>query len=106
MPRGRQSSRVEPLPPEWATEIRPRILDRDGWSCQREISFNGTKCGAYAYRVDHIIPAHLGGTDEDENLEALCDGHTRIKDSHEGGKAAQARRPKRNRPPEAHPGLL
>jgi 5-methylcytosine-specific restriction enzyme A len=106
MPRGAQSSRVEPLPPNWETEIRPRILTRDGYSCQREISYDGTKCGVYAYRVDHIIPAHLGGTDEDDNLEALCDHHTRQKDSAEGGRAAQARRPKRTRPAEKHPGLL
>lgn len=106
MPRGRTSSRVEPLPANWDSEIRPRILQRDGHSCQREISYDGTKCGRYAYRVDHIIPAHKGGGHEDANLEALCDGHTRIKDSREGGEAAQARRPKRQRPSEPHPGLL
>lgn len=105
MPRGRQSSRVEPLPPNWASEIRPRILARDGHACQQEISYDGTKCGAYAYRVDHITPAHLGGGHEDDNLQALCDTHTRIKDSTEGGRAAQAKRPSRRRPTEPHPGL-
>lgn len=106
MPRGRTSSRVDPLPPDWDTVTRPRILRRDGYSCQQEISFDGTKCGRYAYRVDHIVPAHLGGGHEDDNLQALCDTHTRIKDSTEGGRAAQARRPKRTRPSEPHPGLL
>lgn len=106
MPRGRQSSRVKPLPPNWYTEIRPRILNRDGYSCQWEISYDGTKCGAYAYRVDHRIPAHLGGTDDDTNLWTLCDHHTRQKDSAEGGRAAQAKHTPRKRPADKHPGLL
>ena len=106
MPRSRRSSRTKPLPKNWRTEIQPRILARDNHACQWPISYDGTTCGAYAYRVDHKIPAHLGGTDIDENLWALCDHHTRKKDSAEGGRAAQARRPKRDRPAEKHPGLL
>lgn len=106
MPRGRRSSRTRPLPPNWRTEIQPRILDRDDRSCQWPIADDGTICGQYAYRVDHKIPAHLGGGDDDANLWALCDHHTRKKDSTEGGKAAQARRPKRQRPAEKHPGIL
>jgi 5-methylcytosine-specific restriction endonuclease McrA len=106
MPRGRHSSRTRPLPANWRTEIQPRILDRDQHACQWPIAYDGTKCGAYAYRVDHKKPAHLGGTDEDANLWALCDHHTRKKDSAEGGRAAQALRPKRARPQDPHPGLL
>ena len=106
MPRGRHSSRTTPLPANWYTEIRPRILARDGHACQQEISYDGTRCGAHAYRVDHIKPAHLGGTDEDHNLQALCDAHTRAKDSAEGGRAAQAKRASKLRPAEPHPGVL
>ena len=106
MPRGRRSSRVVPLPPNWAIEIRPRILARDNHTCQWPIAEDGAICGGYAHRVDHRTPAHLGGGDEDSNLWALCDFHTRKKDSSEGGRAAQAKRIPRNRPIERHPGML
>jgi 5-methylcytosine-specific restriction protein A len=106
MPRGRHSSRVIPLPKTWATEIRPRILQRDNHACQWRVADDPTICGQRAYRVDHKKPAHLGGGDEDANLWALCDFHTRKKDSTEGGRAAQAKRIPRNRPAEKHPGLL
>lgn len=106
MPRGRQSSRVIPLPKNWATEIRPRILARDNHTCQWLIAEDGTICGQHAYRVDHKKPAHLGGGDEDWNLWTLCDTHTRRKDGIEGGRAAQAKRIPRNRPIERHPGML
>lgn len=105
MPRGRASSRVVPLPPNWYSEIRPRILTRDGHTCQWPISRDGTRCGDPAHRVDHRTPAHLGGTDDDTNLWTLCDHHTRRKDSSEGARAMHARRPKRQRPTERHPGL-
>jgi 5-methylcytosine-specific restriction protein A len=106
VPRGRTSSRVKPLPSNWYTEIRPRILARDGHACQWPISYDGTRCGKPANRVDHRIPVHLGGTDDDDNLWTLCDHHTRRKDSSEGARAMHARRPKRQRPAEQHPGLL
>lgn len=106
MPRSKRSSRVIPLPPDWYSATRPRILARDNHACQWPIAADGTTCGRHAYRVDHRIPTHLGGSDDDANLWSLCDPHTRQKDSAEGGRAAQARRPKRNRTPEKHPGLL
>lgn len=106
MPRSRRSSRVTPLPKNWATEIRPRILARDDHSCQWPVDDDGPICGQYAYRVDHRTAAHLGGKDDDANLWALCDRHTRKKDSAEGGRAAQAKRIPRNRPAEPHPGII
>lgn len=106
MPRGRRSSRTTPLPAGWNTSTRPRILARDNHTCQWPISVDGTICGRHAYRVDHKNPAHLGGDDEDDNLWALCDGHTRFKDGQEGGRAAAAKRPPRRRPPEPHPGMI
>jgi len=66
----------------------------------------GGICGAYAYRVDHKSPAHLNGSDDDDNLWTLCDTHTRYKDASEGGRAAAAKRIPRRRPPEPHPGLI
>lgn len=106
MPRGARSNRVVPLPPNWESQTRPRILQRDNHTCQWPISTDGTICGLYAYRVDHKDPAHRGGGDDDDNLWALCDGHTRLKDAREGGLAAAARQARRRRPPEPHPGLI
>lgn len=107
MARGRHSNRTQPLPSDWRPSTRPRILKRDGNACQwPDGNGNGNVCGAYAYRVDHKQPAHLGGTDDDDNLWSLCDRHTRIKDATEGGKAAAAQRLLRKRPTEQHPGLI
>lgn len=106
MARGSQSNRTKPLPSDWRTIIRPRILKRDGRSCRWPVDAHGAVCGAYAYRVDHKTPAHLGGTDEDDNLWALCDQHTRRKDASEGGRAKAAKAIPRTRPAGRHPGLL
>lgn len=49
------------------TQIRERILLRDGYACRR--------CGrvsATELVVDHIVPLHLGGAESDENRQALC----------------------------------
>lgn len=50
---------------------RERILIRDSFRCQvcrRVIS------GRQAH-VDHRLPLEEGGTDDDENLQVLCDKH-------------------------------
>jgi 5-methylcytosine-specific restriction enzyme A len=44
---------------------RARVLYRDRWTCQQ--------CGARADHVDHITPVRFGGTDEESNLQALCE---------------------------------
>jgi 5-methylcytosine-specific restriction endonuclease McrA len=47
--------------------IRKRILQRDGYTCQR--------CGMDGNSVDHIIPRHAfgeGNADHDDNLQTLC----------------------------------
>ena len=50
----------------WA-RIRREVLDRDGWRCQA--------CGKPGrLEVDHILPLHLGGTNDLGNLQALCRG--------------------------------
>lgn len=82
-----------PLPRDWPA-TRRRILDRDGQRCYR--------CGRHATDVDHIVPRHLGGSDDDDNLAAICrDCHRR-----KTGREARARRPNRRRPTEPHPGLI
>lgn len=90
------STRAARLPPNWATEIRPRILARDNHTCHL--------CGGPgADRVDHITP---GDDHTDANLAAVHDTvwpHChRYKSSAEGNAA----KPRERRSPEAHPGLL
>ena len=43
---------------------RALILNRDGYRC--------TVCGREADQVDHIIPVARGGTDDADNLRAIC----------------------------------
>ena len=50
-------------------KIRTRILRRDKGLCQ-ECLRNGRP--TEATKVDHITPLHLGGDDNDENLQSLC----------------------------------
>lgn len=85
------SRRTTPLPPDWP-RTRARVLRRDGHRCVR--------CGARATHVDHRVPGHLGGTDDDSNLEALCPPCHATKT----GREAQATQPRRTRTPEPHPG--
>ena len=45
--------------------LRRRILDRDGWRCQR--------CGRPGrLEVHHVRPLFAGGTDDPANLETRC----------------------------------
>ena len=49
---------------EWARRRR-EVLDRDGWRCQ--------KCGkAGRLEVDHKTPLYRGGSNDLDNLQALC----------------------------------
>lgn len=100
----RTSRRTKPRPKGWK-KIRERIIKRDGGICQHRTE-DGPICGQPARNVDHIVPVHLGGSDDDANLQLLCDPHERRKTSSEAGKAAQAKRIPRKRPAEQHPGLL
>jgi 5-methylcytosine-specific restriction protein A len=51
-------------------KIRDRIMTRDNWLCKTHAR-QGKLVKATA--VDHIIPKGEGGTDDDPNLEAICD---------------------------------
>lgn len=98
-----QGRRSTPLPKGWH-RIRARILKRDGRVCQWPLGTGGI-CGEAATDVDHIVPAALGGGDEDSNLESLCRWHHNQKTGREASAFAHAKPPK-NRPTEAHPGLV
>lgn len=55
-----------------AATVRPRVLERDGYCC--------VYCGATErLEVDHVIPIARGGTNEMENLQALCRACNRTK---------------------------
>jgi 5-methylcytosine-specific restriction protein A len=45
-------------------KVRERILVRDQHTC--------TSCGQPASQVDHLVPKHKGGTDDEGNLVSLC----------------------------------
>jgi 5-methylcytosine-specific restriction endonuclease McrA len=84
--------------PRWDA-IRRKVLRNSGGVCGA--------CGKDgAVEVDHIIPRHLGGSSEPDNLMAVCRKCHGRKSSAEGN-AAQARKRKlRKRPVEKHPGRL
>jgi 5-methylcytosine-specific restriction endonuclease McrA len=96
----------------WATSNRKDRLPAD-WQARRTEVFRiyGDVCHwcgePGADEVDHV---HAGDDHRIENLRPIHSQRTVqrchvFKSSAEGGRAAQARMPKRARPAEAHPGL-
>ena len=67
--------------------IRRRILLRDAYTCQG--------CGLVRndHEIDHRVPLHMGGKNNDENLQALC----RSVGEHEGCHARKTRTEAGNR---------
>ena len=61
------SRRRAELPPNWYTEIRPAILQRDGYQC-RAVLADGRRCTERATDVDHIGNRH---DHRPANLQAL-----------------------------------
>lgn len=107
MPNWRRSRPAVPLPPDWDSKVKPRILARDLHRCQVIRQDTGRRCLARAIEVDHITPRAEGGTDRDSNLQAICTWHHKQKTGREGGVASgRARRAKRDAAKPIHPGLL
>ncbi|MGW3486545.1 HNH endonuclease [Streptomyces sp. NPDC001054] len=95
------SNRRAELPPNWYTDIRPRVLARDEYRCRNRTG--GRVCGRWANQVDHI------GDKNDhrpEMLQALCAQCHGRKSSAQGNAARWAPAARRDRPAERHPGLL
>lgn len=97
---------------QWASSNRARRLP-DDWPARRAEVFRifGDVChwcGEHgADEIDHLIP---GDDHRIENLRPIHSQRTAqrchvYKSSAEGGRAAQACKPKRTRPAEPHPGL-
>lgn len=66
---------------EWQ-RIRLRIMGRDMWLCQTCLQSGRP---TPATQVDHITPKAKGGTDEDENLQAICEGCHKEKTARDSG---------------------
>jgi 5-methylcytosine-specific restriction protein A len=87
------STRRARLPSNWRA-VRAEVFETYGDSCHL--------CGDDATDVDHL----LAGDDHSlANLRPICKPCHRVKSSREGGQAAQAAKPKRQRAPERHPGM-
>ncbi|WP_433465805.1 HNH endonuclease [Spirillospora sp. CA-128828] len=107
------SWRSQPRAKDWK-RTRQRIIARDAGVCQWPTDAQGTaRCGAPGTDVDHIVPVFMAKTEaelelleRDSNLRLLCGPHHRHKTASDAGRASQAKRPKRKRDPEPHPGLI
>jgi len=62
--------------------IRDRILQRDCYQCQH---CKRKGFVTLADEVDHIVPLSKGGTDADDNLEAICADCHKVKTQQESG---------------------
>lgn len=72
---------------EW-DKLRTRILDRDKHLCQPCLRKGRVTA---ANTVDHITPKAKGGTDDEQNLEAICKSCHKDKTTIDaGGKPKQA----------------
>lgn len=91
------SDRRARLPANWATEIVPAVLERDGHRCR--IRWDAG-CEGVATEVDHII---RGDDHRMENQQAACHWCHARKSSAEGHAARRYYSAKRR--PERHPGL-
>lgn len=77
---------------------RLRILDRDGHRCQ----LRRRGCSRTANEMDHKLAVALGGTDDDDNMQAVCHScHVKKTNDDRAAKLALAKYPKPK-----HPGLL
>jgi hypothetical protein len=110
----RGSTRRTTLPPNWNSEIRPAVRERDGGRCTwlNDLDDGGPadyltghyddnqRCTQHGTDTDHI-----GDRDDHriENQRLLCSWHHDRRSSKQGNTARQ--RYSNRRPPEQHPGL-
>lgn len=81
--RGRGSRHKRGYGSKWDKK-RQQILERDGGLCQVCLKRGVVTA---AKQVDHIVPKAEGGTDQDENLQAICVPCHRVKTLEEARRA-------------------
>lgn len=104
MPQWQGSDRRSRLPDNWS-QIRRRILARDGYRCTA-YQADDTRCPEPATDVDHV---RRGDDHRETNLTSLCGWHHREKSSREGAEAAAVKRRRAHykfRRVEKHPGEI
>ena len=89
------SSAGADLGPGWS-RVRAGVLRRAGYVC--------VSCGDKATEADHIISRRNGGSDDPDNLQALCRLCHSRKSAAEGNAAKNRLRNLRRRPTGRHPG--
>lgn len=92
------SDRLSRLPDNWASEIQPAILKRDGYRCK----IKDLGCQVSASEVDHKV---RGDNHDPSNLQAACERCHARKSAREGNEAKKRLKDLRSRPAERHPGL-
>jgi len=65
-------------------KLRRSILDRNGYTCQVCGSAAGEDSGCEPgkrcrLQIDHVVPISQGGTDDENNLRAVCHGYNKDK---------------------------
>jgi 5-methylcytosine-specific restriction enzyme A len=80
-------------------KIRARILTRDHYLCQPCLAKNRP---TPATEVDHVTPKAKGGTDDDDNLQAICHDCHKAKTEVEAAEA-QGRKVRRKIGPDGWP---
>lgn len=96
------SGRKAELPANWDSEIRPRILKRDGHRCRWRLP-SKARCPRPATDVDHVGDKH---DHSDRNLRALCGHHHAQRTAKQGHAARRQKYAKKLRAPEPDPGAL
>lgn len=104
MPSWKGSNRRQRLPENWS-EIRRKVLVRDGFRCTNTFA-SGKRCNRPATDCDHVRP---GDDHSPSNLQAMCEECHRRKSSREGADALNKKRQEiraKYRRPDKHPGFV
>lgn len=80
----------------------PAVMRRDGYVCQ----IHDPGCTVNATEVDHTIPRYLGGTDDMDNLQAVCHSCHWTKTRREGLDARRVKTARMRLPTTPHPGTI
>lgn len=65
----------------WKRNAKKRIVKRDGLKCKAN-NCKRVFLTPQGLTLDHVIPLSRGGSNEDSNLQLLCNKHHKKKDRH------------------------